>query len=97
MSEPATGAELFLRTLQDRGVGFVFLNPETDTFPVQEAYAKLHAAGEPLPRLLMRPFENLASSAAQGVYLATGRAQVAFVHVDVGAANASCSALAAAL
>lgn len=89
MSEMASGAELFLRTLQDRGVGFVFLNPGTDTFPVQEAYAKLQAAGEALPRLLMCPFESLASSAAQGVYLATGRAQVAFVHVDVGTANAS--------
>ena len=89
MSEMATGAELFLRTLQDRGVDYVFMNPGTDTFPVQEAYAKLQAAGEPLPRLLMCPFESLASDAAQGVYLATGRAQVAFVHVDVGTANAS--------
>ena len=43
----ATGAELFLRTLQDRGVRFVFMNPGTDTFPVQEAYAKLKHAGEP--------------------------------------------------
>jgi acetolactate synthase-1/2/3 large subunit len=89
VSELATGAELFLRTLQDRGVRFIFMNPGTDTFPVQEAYAKLRAAGEPLPDLLMCPFENLASSAAQGTYLATGRAQVAFVHVDVGTANAS--------
>jgi|SRR5215204_3921568 len=85
----ATGAELFLRTLQDRGVRFILMNPGTDTFPVQEAYAKLSAAGEPLPQLLMCPFESLASSAAQGVYLATGRAQVAFVHVDVGTANAA--------
>ena len=82
MTEMATGAELFLRTLQDRGVRFILMNPGTDTFPVQEAYAKLSAAGEPLPQLLMCPFESLASSAAQGVYLATGRAQVAFVHVD---------------
>ena len=85
----ATGAELFLRTLQDRGVRLVFMNPGTDTFPVQEAYAKLKHAGEPLPELLMCPFESLASSAAQGFYLASGQAQVAFVHVDVGTANAS--------
>ena len=89
MAEVATGAELFLRTLQGRGVRYIFMNPGTDTFPVQEAYAKLEAAGEPLPQLLMAPFESLASSAAQGVYLATGEAQVAFVHVDVGTANAS--------
>jgi acetolactate synthase-1/2/3 large subunit len=37
----------------------------------------------------MCPFESLASDAAQGVYLATGQAQVAFVHVDVGTANAA--------
>lgn len=85
----ATGAELFLRTLHDRGVEFVFMNPGTDTFPVQEAFAKLRHAGETLPELLLCPFESLASSAAQGVYLATGRAQVAFVHVDVGTANAA--------
>jgi acetolactate synthase-1/2/3 large subunit len=85
----ASGAELFLRTLQDRGVRFVFMNPGTDTYPVQEAYAKLRAAGEDLPELLMCPFESLTSSAAQGFYLATGKAQVAFVHVDVGTANAA--------
>jgi acetolactate synthase-1/2/3 large subunit len=85
----ASGAELFLRTLQDRGVRYVFMNPGTDTYPVQEAYAKLQAAGEDLPELLMCPFESLTSSAAQGFYLATGRAQAAFVHVDVGTANAA--------
>jgi acetolactate synthase I/II/III large subunit len=89
MTQTATGAELFLRTLQDRGVRYIFMNPGTDTFPVQEEYARLSAAGEPLPELVMCPFESLTSSAAQGYYLATGQAQVAFVHVDVGTANAS--------
>ena len=88
-AEPATGAELFLRTLVERGTDLVFMTPGTDTYPVQEAYAKLAAAGEALPRMLLSPFESLTSSAAQGAYLATGRAQVAFVHVDVGTANAS--------
>ena len=86
---PATGAELFLRTLAARGTDLVFMTPGTDTYPVQEAYAKLTAAGEQVPRILMAPFESLTSSAAQGAYLATGRAQVAFVHVDVGTANAA--------
>jgi acetolactate synthase-1/2/3 large subunit len=86
---PATGAELFLRTLAARGTELVFMTPGTDTYPIQEAYAKLSAAGEPLPRMLLSPFESLTSSAAQGAYLATGRAQVAFVHVDVGTANAA--------
>lgn len=89
MTKVATGAELFLRSLQERGVRYIFMNPGTDTFPVQEAYAKLASEGAPLPELLMCPFESLASSAAQGVYLALGRAQAAFVHVDVGTANAS--------
>ena len=85
----ATGAELFLRTLAARGTDLVFMTPGTDTYPVQEAYAKMTAAGERVPRILMSPFESLTSSAAQGAYLATGRAQVAFVHVDVGTANAA--------
>ena len=89
MTVSATGAELFLRTLVARGTDLVFMTPGTDTYPVQEAYAKLEAAGEPLPRMLLSPFESLTSSAAQGAYLATGRAQVAFVHVDVGTANAA--------
>ncbi|HVR79599.1 MAG TPA: thiamine pyrophosphate-requiring protein [Acidimicrobiia bacterium] len=89
MASTATGAQLFLQSLQDRGVRYIFMNPGTDTFPVQEAYAKLAAAGEQLPELVMCPFESLASSAAQGMYLALGRAQVAFVHVDVGTANAA--------
>lgn len=84
-----TGAELFLRTLAERGTQLVFMTPGTDTYPVQEAYAKMTAAGEKLPRLLLSPFESLTSSAAQGAYLATGQAQVAFVHVDVGTANAA--------
>lgn len=86
---PATGAELFLRTLAARGTDLVFMTPGTDTYPVQEAYAKMTAAGEKVPRLLLSPFESLTSSAAQGAYLAIGRAQVAFVHVDVGTANAA--------
>lgn len=89
MTQTATGAELYLRALQDRGVRYIFMNPGTDTFPVQEAYAKLAAEGEDLPELLMCPFESLASSAAQGVFLALGHAQAAFVHVDVGTANAA--------
>lgn len=89
MTAVASGAELFLRTLQDRGVRYLFMNPGTDTYPVQEAYAKLQAAGEDIPELLMCPFESLTSSAAQGYYLATGKAQAAFVHVDVGTANAA--------
>ncbi len=56
---------------------------------MQEAFAKLSHAGEELPGLVMCPFESLASSAAQGFFLATGKAQVAFVHVDVGTANAA--------
>ena len=89
MTALVSGAELFLRTLQDRGVRYLFMNPGTDTYPVQEAYAKLRAAGEDLPELLMCPFESLTSSAAQGFFLATGKAQAAFVHVDVGTANAA--------
>ncbi|MDN5926332.1 MAG: thiamine pyrophosphate-requiring protein [Hyphomicrobiales bacterium] len=67
----------------------IFLNPGTDTPPLQEAWAKLSMAGETVPRLVLCPHEIVAVTAAQGYYLASGKPQVAFVHVDVGTANAA--------
>lgn len=84
-----TVAEWFLRSLIDHGCDAIFLNPGTDTPPLQEAWAKLKSEGAKVPELVLCPHEIVAVTAAQGYYLATGRAQVAFVHVDVGTANAA--------
>ena len=80
-------AEGYLVALAAQGVDCLFLNPGTDTFPIQEAAAKLRALGRPAPRVVLCPFETVALAAAHGYYAATGRPQAVLVHVDVGTQN----------
>jgi hypothetical protein len=84
---PGTGAEVLVQALVDEGVDFVFLNPGTDTAPVQEALARLAAAGATVPRVVLCPHEALALAAAHAYYAITGRPQLVMVHVDVGTQN----------
>lgn len=84
MEEAAAG---YVASLVSRGVDCLFLNPGTDTFPIQEALAKLQSLGRPVPRTVLCMFESVALSAAHGYYAATGRAQAVLVHVDVGTQN----------
>lgn len=80
-------AEVFVRALVAHNVDCLFLNPGTDTFPIQEALAKLQQLGEPVPRAILCLFEVVALAAAHGYHAATGRAQAVLVHVDVGTQN----------
>ncbi|MFN8559355.1 MAG: thiamine pyrophosphate-requiring protein [Dehalococcoidia bacterium] len=80
-------AEGLVEALTAYGVEHIFLNPGTDTFPIQEALAKLAAAGRTVPRTVLCIFETVALAAAHGYYAATGRAQAVLVHVDVGTQN----------
>lgn len=82
---PATnGAEALVQHLVAQGVDWIFLNPGTDTAPIQEAVVALSAAGHPVPRIQVCPDERVAMSAAQGYWVRTGRPQAVIVHVDVG-------------
>ena len=83
----AEAAETYLDALVAQGVDCLFLNPGTDTFPIQEAAAKLRALGRAAPRVVLCPFETIALAAAHGYYAATGRPQAVLVHVDVGTQN----------
>ncbi|HEU5422139.1 MAG TPA: thiamine pyrophosphate-requiring protein, partial [Nitrolancea sp.] len=80
-------AEGYVAALAAQGVDCLFLNPGTDTFPIQEALAKLAALGRPAPRTVLCLFEVVALAAAHGYYAATGRPQAVLVHVDVGSQN----------
>jgi acetolactate synthase I/II/III large subunit len=80
-------AEMFVRALMAHGVDCLFLNPGTDTFPIQEALSKLEQQGERVPRTVLCLFELVALAAAHGYYAATGRPQAVLVHVDVGTQN----------
>jgi acetolactate synthase-1/2/3 large subunit len=70
-----------------QGVECLFMNPGTDTIPIQEALSKLEQLGEPVPRTVLCLFELVALAAAHGYYQATGRPQAVLVHVDVGTQN----------
>jgi acetolactate synthase I/II/III large subunit len=87
-SAPArTGAEAILQLLVASGVDHVFLNPGTDTAPIQEALVALAADGEPIPTLVPCLYENVAMAAAHGYFLVTRKPQLVVVHVDVGTQN----------
>lgn len=73
--------------LADEGVQHLFINPGTDTAPVQEALAGARAAGSPSPRAVLCTHEFVALSSAMGHYLATGTPQAVLVHVDAGTLN----------
>src|ERR1700716_4323978 len=82
-----TGAEAIFQLLVACGVEYVFLNPGTDTAPIQEALVALAADGEAVPTLVPCLYENVAMAAAHGYFLVTRRPQLVVVHVDVGTQN----------
>ena len=83
----ANVAETLVRLFIAHGVEYVFLNPGTDTAPVQEALLALKMAGENPPEVVLCPHETVALAAAQAYYAVSGRPQVVMVHVDVGTQN----------
>src|SRR5579864_939586 len=82
-----TGAEAILQLLAASGVDYIFLNPGTDTAPIQEALVALSADGERMPTLVPCLYENVAMAAAHGYFLVTRKPQLVVVHVDVGTQN----------
>jgi Thiamine pyrophosphate-requiring enzymes [acetolactate synthase, pyruvate dehydrogenase (cytochrome), glyoxylate carboligase, phosphonopyruvate decarboxylase] len=80
-------AEQLVSVLMTHGVDLIFLNPGTDTAPVQEALARLAAKGFQPPRIIICPHEAVALAAAHAYFAVTGRPQVVMVHVDVGTQN----------
>ena len=77
-----------MRTLQRRGVEYVFANAGTDFAPVIEGLAYLRAQGDPAPAFLAIPHENLAVAMAHGYHLLSGKPPAVMVHTTVGTANA---------
>ncbi|HTX63159.1 MAG TPA: thiamine pyrophosphate-requiring protein [Acidimicrobiales bacterium] len=82
-----TCAEDVLYLLGAHGVEVLFLNPGTDSAPVQEAAATLAERGVPSPRVVACSFEAVALAAAHGYWQATGDPQAVWVHVDAGTQN----------
>ncbi len=82
-----TTAEHLVYLLAAHGVEYLFLNPGTDTAPVQEAVYALQDAGLQTPTVLMSTFESVSLAAAHAYWKMTGRPQAIFVHVDAGTQN----------
>jgi acetolactate synthase I/II/III large subunit len=82
-----TTAEHLVYLLAAHGVEYLFLNPGTDTAPVQEAVYSLQDAGLPTPTVLPSTFESVSLAAAHAHWKVTGRPQAIFVHVDAGTQN----------
>ncbi len=78
------GAEAFVELLNANDVEYIFLNPGTDTFPIQEALSKFKALGKRTPEVILSLHESVAMAAAHGHFMISGRPQVVLVHVDVG-------------
>jgi acetolactate synthase I/II/III large subunit len=78
------GAEAFLELLNDQGVEYIFLNPGTDTYPIQEAVSKFQALGKLTPQVILCLHESVAMSAAHGYFMMSGKPQLVVVHADMG-------------
>jgi acetolactate synthase I/II/III large subunit len=82
-----TTAEHLVWLLAAHGVEYLFLNPGTDSAPMQEAVYTLAEAGLPAPTVLLSTFESVSLAAAHAYWKMTGRPQAIFVHVDAGTQN----------
>jgi acetolactate synthase I/II/III large subunit len=83
----SNAAEALIELLIAQGVQYIFLNPGTDTAPIQEAVVGLGSRGRPVPTIVTCMYENVALAGALGYYALTKRPQVVVCHVDVGTQN----------
>lgn len=82
-----TVADVFLETLHQMGIRYLFSNLGTDYPPLVESLAKYESLDVALPEMMICAHENTAITAAHGYALATGQGQGVFVHVGVGTQN----------
>ena len=81
------GAEAFVQLLSANGVDYIFLNPGSDTFPIQEALSKFKAMGKRTPEVILTLHESAGMAAAHGYFMVSRHPQVVLVHVDLGTQN----------
>ena len=77
-------AEAFVELLNNNGVDYIFINSGTDTFPIQEAMARMIDQERRVPGVVLCLDELTAMTAAHGYFQVTGKPQVVLVHVDAG-------------
>jgi len=84
---PREAAADLVALLADEGVSHLFINPGTDTAPVQEALAAARSAKTAHPETVLCLHEYVALSAAIGHHMASSEPQAVMVHVDAGTLN----------
>ncbi|MFA6312216.1 MAG: thiamine pyrophosphate-requiring protein [Sterolibacterium sp.] len=84
---PQTAAQQLLRLSKHLGIDYIFVNLGSDHPAFIEAFARFHADGVDMPRVISCPHEMTALSAAHGYAMITRRPQMVLVHVDVGTQN----------
>jgi len=82
-----TAAQRLLKLSRHLGVDYIFVNLGSDHPAFIEAFARLHAEGIDMPKVISCPHEMTALSAAHGYAMITRRPQMVLVHVDVGTQN----------
>jgi acetolactate synthase-1/2/3 large subunit len=80
-------SDLFVQSLAQLGVSYLFCNLGSDHPSIIESLAKAKVHHEPMPQVVICPHEYVALSAAQGYAQATGEMQAVLVHTDVGTQN----------
>ena len=85
-TSPEAAADL-VALLADEGVSHLFINPGTDTAPVQEALSAARRAKTAHPETVLCLHEHVALSAAIGHHMASAQPQAVMVHVDAGTLN----------
>lgn len=80
-------SDAYVELLNANGVDYIFINPGTDTAPIQESLAKFKAQGRRAPETILCLHEPVAMAGAHGYFMVTDKAQVVLVHVDVGTQN----------
>lgn len=89
-ASPPEAAENLVALLADEGVSHLFINPGTDSAPLQEALAAARAFGNAAPRAVLCVHESVALAAAIGHHMVSREPQALMVHVDAGTLNLGC-------
>ncbi len=87
MNDQVSSAERLLGLSKALGSDYVFTNLGSDHPAFIEAFARMKAAGKPMPKVITCPHEMTTLSAAHGYAMITRRPQLVLVHVDVGTQN----------
>jgi acetolactate synthase I/II/III large subunit len=78
------GGQIFLDSISDRGVDYIFYNSGSDFYPILEHFSEWDLEGRKKPERILCLSEHTALCMAHGYSMLTKRAQVVLVHAGIG-------------